>query len=59
VIPTSLAVGYAVFGELPDPISVAGIALIAASGLYTIRREQVRRRQAADRAAPPLAGPRP
>jgi drug/metabolite transporter (DMT)-like permease len=44
VILTSLILGYLVFGELPDAISVAGIVLIVGSGIYTIHREQVRRR---------------
>jgi drug/metabolite transporter (DMT)-like permease len=46
VILTSLTTGYLVFGELPDMISVFGICLIVASGVYTIHREQVRLRQA-------------
>lgn len=57
VILTSLAAGFAVFGEVPDPISVAGIALIVLSGLYTIHREQVRGGPEAS-AAPPT-GERP
>jgi hypothetical protein len=31
---------------LPDLVSVAGIALIVLSGLYTVHREQVRLREA-------------
>jgi drug/metabolite transporter (DMT)-like permease len=46
VILTSLITGYLVFGELPDLISVLGIVLIVASGVYTIHREQIRLRQA-------------
>jgi drug/metabolite transporter (DMT)-like permease len=46
VILTSLATGYLVFGELPDMVSVLGIVLIVASGVYTIHREQIRLRQA-------------
>jgi drug/metabolite transporter (DMT)-like permease len=46
VILTSLTVGYFVFGELPDLVSILGILLIVASGVYTIHREQVRLRQA-------------
>jgi drug/metabolite transporter (DMT)-like permease len=46
VILTSLTTGFLVFGELPDLVSVAGIALIVLSGLYTVHREQVRLREA-------------
>jgi drug/metabolite transporter (DMT)-like permease len=46
VILTSLAAGFVVFGDWPDPVSVAGIVLIVASGLYTIHREQVRLKEA-------------
>jgi hypothetical protein len=41
-----------VFGEVPDLIAVAGIGLVVASGLYTLRREQIRR---AETAPAPLA----
>ncbi len=36
--------GYVVFGEFPDRWSLAGAALIVASGLYTLHRETVRHR---------------
>jgi drug/metabolite transporter (DMT)-like permease len=42
VILTSLLAGYAVFGEWPDLVSCLGIALVVASGLYTLHREQRR-----------------
>lgn len=35
--------GYAAFGTVPDKLSIAGIALIVGSGLYTLHREKVRR----------------
>ena len=35
--------GYLVFGNLPDTWTVAGAAIIIASGLYTAHRERVRR----------------
>ncbi len=47
IILTSLLAGLLVFGEWPDLVSCAGIALIMLSGLYTIRREQIRARAAA------------
>jgi drug/metabolite transporter (DMT)-like permease len=46
VVLTSLTVGFAVFGELPDAVSVVGIVLIVLGGVYTIHREQLRFRQA-------------
>jgi drug/metabolite transporter (DMT)-like permease len=45
VILTSLTAGFIVLGELPDRLSVVGIALIVLSGIYTIHREQVRLRE--------------
>ena len=39
-------VGYVFFSELPDRWSVAGAALIVASGLYTLHRDALRRREA-------------
>ena len=36
------ALGYLVFGSLPDRWTIAGAAIIAASGLYTVYRERVR-----------------
>lgn len=39
-------VGYLLFGDLPDGITVAGAAIVVASGLYTWWRERVRARQA-------------
>jgi drug/metabolite transporter (DMT)-like permease len=52
-ILTALLLGYAVFGNLPDRISVAGIILIMGSGVYTVHREQVRRKQANARKSKP------
>jgi len=37
--------GFLVFGELPDIWTMAGAAIIIASGLYTAHRERVRRSQ--------------
>lgn len=41
------ALGYAVFGDLPDIWTVVGSCVIVASGIYLFHREQVVRRQAA------------
>jgi drug/metabolite transporter (DMT)-like permease len=46
IILMSLLAGFLVFGEWPDLISCAGIVLIMLSGLYTLRREQIRAREA-------------
>ena len=39
--------GFVLFGELPDLYTYVGAALIAASGLYVMHRERVRKRAAA------------
>ncbi|PVE21116.1 hypothetical protein DC522_28450 [Microvirga sp. KLBC 81] len=36
------ALGFAVFGALPDAWTITGVGIIAASGLYTAYRERVR-----------------
>jgi drug/metabolite transporter (DMT)-like permease len=46
VILWAILSGLVIFGELPDPTAFVGIALIVASGVYTIHREQVRQREA-------------
>ena len=45
IVLTTLAAGYAVFRDWPDLYSCFGIALVVASGLYTLHREQVRVRE--------------
>jgi len=37
----AVALGWAVFGDFPAPLTWAGIAVISASGLYVIHRERV------------------
>ena len=39
----ALAIGYVVWGEMPNVLALAGIAVIVASGLYILHRERVRR----------------
>ena len=51
IVLTSLAIGYAVFGDWPDFYSCFGIALVVASGLYTLHREQTRFRESVRRDA--------
>lgn len=47
------ALGYVVFGEIPDRYAIFGSALIVGSGLYALHREVVRRRTVAA-AVPPI-----
>lgn len=54
-LPLAVLWGWMWFGTLPDGISVAGILLIAGSGLFVFHREAVRSRGvAAKRPTPPL-----
>jgi drug/metabolite transporter (DMT)-like permease len=46
----AVALGWWVWGELPDTAAWCGIALILASGLYALHRERVRALSARDRA---------
>jgi drug/metabolite transporter (DMT)-like permease len=45
-IVAAVALGYLVFGDFPNLLTFAGIAIIVASGLYIIHRERVMLRQA-------------
>ena len=40
--PIAVLIGWLVWGETPDAISYAGIALIVGSGLYTLHRQRTR-----------------
>lgn len=51
-IVTATLFGYLVFGNFPNPLTLTGIAIIVASGLYIIHRERVSDR--ARRLAMPL-----
>jgi drug/metabolite transporter (DMT)-like permease len=44
VLAFAVLLGILVFDAWPTPIAVLGLALIGASGLYTLHRERVRRR---------------
>jgi drug/metabolite transporter (DMT)-like permease len=46
VVVLAIVLGFLIFGEWPDPLACIGIALVVASGVYTIHREQARRRAA-------------
>lgn len=41
----ALIVGFAVFGEWPDPLTFAGAAIVAAAGLFTLYRERQQSRK--------------
>lgn len=43
---SSAALGFVVFGSVPDAFAFLGAAVIIASGLYIVHREQVRAREA-------------
>ncbi|MCL4189347.1 MAG: DMT family transporter [Rhodobacteraceae bacterium] len=61
-LPVTVALGYLVLDEFPRPLTWAGIAVIAGSGLYVIHRERLAALAARPRGpAPPAppAGPRP
>ncbi|GAB1362286.1 hypothetical protein MASR1M32_15220 [Rhodobacter sp.] len=40
-IVVAVALGYLVFGDLPNSLTFAGIAIIVGSGLYIIYRERL------------------
>lgn len=42
----AILVGYLAFGDVPNALSITGMGIIVASGIYTMHRERVRRRQA-------------
>ena len=47
IILFAILSGIVVFGHWPDAVTLAGIAIVCAAGLYTFHREQVRKREAA------------
>lgn len=47
----AVAVGYLVWGDLPDRFTISGSLLVVGSGLYILHRETVRRRVALREAA--------
>lgn len=56
VILYALLIGWLVFAERPDELTIVGLAIVLAAGLYTFHRERVRRVDVAARAA--LSGER-
>ncbi|MGB0505360.1 MAG: DMT family transporter [Pikeienuella sp.] len=43
ILVWALLIGAFVFGEIPNMLTIAGLMLVVATGLYTFHREQVRR----------------
>ncbi len=41
IVILAVLMGYVVWGQVPDPVAFVGIALIVASGLYTMHRQRV------------------
>lgn len=54
-LPVATLLGYLVFNDFPNTLTLTGICIIIGSGLYMIHREQVTARQLmTERAAPPI-----
>jgi drug/metabolite transporter (DMT)-like permease len=53
MIVWGIALGFAVFGDVPDPFTLIGAAIIVAAGLYILWREQIVARREPMVADPP------
>lgn len=54
-LPVATLLGYLVFGDFPNALTLTGIAIIIGAGLYMIHRERITARQLmTERAAPPI-----
>ena len=54
-LPVATLLGYLVFRDFPNALTLTGIAIIIGAGLYMIHRERVTARQLiTERAAPPI-----
>ncbi len=54
-LPVATLMGYLVFSDFPNALSMTGIAIIIGAGLYMIHRERVTARHLmTERAAPPI-----
>lgn len=54
-LPVATLLGYLVFRDFPNTLTLAGIGIIIGAGLYMIHRERVTARQLmTERAAPPI-----
>ncbi len=54
-LPVATLLGYLVFRDFPNNLTLTGIAIIIGAGLYMVHRERVTARQlTTERAAPPI-----
>jgi drug/metabolite transporter (DMT)-like permease len=53
----ALLLGFAVFGDVPEWLTVAGAAIVAGTGLYTLHRERITARRVARSAMPATPSP--
>ena len=54
-LPVAALLGYLVFQDFPNPLTLTGIAIIIGAGLYMIHRERITARQlVTERVAPPI-----
>lgn len=58
-IPFAAAIGLVLFGDFPNGLALAGIAVTIAAGLYIIARERAISRTAPAPSAPPRPAPAP
>lgn len=42
----ALLLGWLVFGDWPDKITLAGVGIVVATGIFTLYRERIQRRRA-------------
>jgi len=45
----ALAIGYTLWGDIPNPLAISGIAVVVGAGLYILHRERLTRRGALGR----------
>ena len=53
----ALVLGFAVFGDVPRWLTIAGAAIVMGTGLYTLHRERLTARQSHRRGSPATASP--
>lgn len=49
----AIIIGFVVFGDMPDVVALLGMGIIVASGIYTLHRERVRRKESEARLREP------
>lgn len=54
-LPVAALLGYIVFQDFPNALTLTGITIIIGAGLYMVHRERVTARQSVmERAVPPI-----